>query len=80
RGLQRLKHPIVQSFINFDGMQCGFCTPGAIVTAKALMDKNPDASSEEVWQALSGNLCVCGTYPAWAKAVAEAIEKVKEAE
>jgi aerobic-type carbon monoxide dehydrogenase small subunit (CoxS/CutS family) len=53
-------------------MQCGFCTPGFIVTAKALLDRNPDPSEEDIKEALAGNICRCGTYPQHVKAILEA--------
>ena len=53
-------------------MQCGFCTPGFIVTAKALLDRNPDPTIDEIKEAMVGNLCRCGTYPAHIKAITEA--------
>ncbi len=55
-------HPIQQSFVEHSGMQCGVCTPGMILTAKALLDENPDPTEGEVRNALSGNLCRCGNY------------------
>ena len=55
-------HPIQQSFVEKSGMQCGVCTPGMILTAKALLDENPDPTEEDVRYALSGNLCRCGNY------------------
>lgn len=55
-------HPIQQSFVEHSGMQCGVCTPGMILTAKALLDENPDPTEDEVRNALSGNLCRCGNY------------------
>jgi aerobic-type carbon monoxide dehydrogenase small subunit (CoxS/CutS family) len=55
-------HPIQQAFIERSGMQCGVCTPGMILTAKALLDKNPNPSEDDVRYALSGNLCRCGNY------------------
>ena len=55
-------HPLQQAFIEDHGMQCGFCTPGMIVAAKALLDKNPDPSEREVREAIGGHLCRCGTY------------------
>jgi aerobic-type carbon monoxide dehydrogenase small subunit (CoxS/CutS family) len=58
-------------------MQCGYCTPGFIVTAKALLDKNPAPDEEEIKEALAGNLCRCGTYPQHIKAVLEAAEKLR---
>lgn len=55
-------HPVQQSFIDNDAVQCGFCTPAMILTAKALLDKRPDPAEEEIKQALSGVLCRCGSY------------------
>ena len=52
-------HPIQQSFIDNGAVQCGFCTPGVIMTAKALLDENPDPSDDEIRDALSGNFCRC---------------------
>ena len=53
-------------------MQCGFCTPGFVVTAKALLDRNPDPTMDEIKEAMVGNLCRCGTYPAHLRAITEA--------
>ncbi len=55
-------HPLQQAFIDHDGMQCGFCTPGMIMQAKVLLDKNPDPTEQQVREGLSGNLCRCGSY------------------
>lgn len=55
-------HPLQQAFIDHFAVQCGFCTPGMILSAKALLDENPHPSEEEVRVALSGNLCRCGGY------------------
>lgn len=55
-------HPIQKAFVNLSGMQCGMCTPGMILTAKALLDSNPRPSEDEVREALAGNLCRCGNY------------------
>lgn len=55
-------HPIQQAFIDNDGLQCGFCTPGQIMAAKALLDVNPSPTADEVKEALAGNLCRCGSY------------------
>src|SRR5581483_10830334 len=64
-------HPIQQAFVDNDASQCGFCTPGFVVAFKALLDKNPNASPEEIRQGLSGNLCRCGTYHGLQLAAAE---------
>ena len=55
-------HPIQRSFVEHSGMQCGVCTPGMILTAKALLDENPDPTEDDVRNTLSGNLCRCGNY------------------
>jgi len=55
-------HPLQQSFIEKGAVQCGFCTPAMILSAKALLDKNPGAGVERIKEALSGVLCRCGSY------------------
>lgn len=55
-------HPLQRSFLEKGAVQCGFCTPAMILSAKALLDKNPSAREEEIKQALSGVLCRCGSY------------------
>jgi xanthine dehydrogenase YagT iron-sulfur-binding subunit len=55
-------HPLQQAFIEKDGYQCGFCTPGIIMTSAAYLNKNNNPNLEEIKQALSGNLCRCGNY------------------
>ena len=71
-GIAAAKHPLIETYVKHHCMQCGYCTPGFVVTAKALLDKNPNPTEEEIREALSGNLCRCGTYPQHPKAVAEA--------
>jgi xanthine dehydrogenase YagT iron-sulfur-binding subunit len=56
-------HPVQAQFIEHDAMQCGFCTPGMIMSCAALLEKNNKPSLDDVKQACSGNLCRCGTYP-----------------
>jgi aerobic-type carbon monoxide dehydrogenase small subunit (CoxS/CutS family) len=56
-------HPLVHAFVRADAVQCGFCTPGQIVSAAALVAANPTPSQDEIRHAMSGNLCRCGTYP-----------------
>jgi xanthine dehydrogenase YagT iron-sulfur-binding subunit len=55
-------HPLQQAFIDNDGQQCGFCTPGFVMACKAFLDKNPHPTPEQVRHGLGGNLCRCGTY------------------
>src|SRR5512136_498268 len=55
-------HPVQEAFVKYGGTQCGFCTPGMILTAKALLDKNPSPTEGEIRQAISGNLCRCTGY------------------
>ena len=62
-------HPVQQGFKEEHGLQCGFCTPGMMLTAKALLDENPDPTEEEIRWALSGNLCRCTGYQNIVKAV-----------
>ena len=57
------EHPLVDAFVRCDALQCGFCTPGQIVSASALLEANPEPSDEEIRHAMAGNLCRCGTYP-----------------
>jgi xanthine dehydrogenase YagT iron-sulfur-binding subunit len=56
-------HPMVESFVRSDALQCGFCTPGQIVSAVALVDATPRPTDEEIRHAMAGNLCRCGAYP-----------------
>ena len=56
-------HPLVGAFVRTDAVQCGFCTPGQIVSAAALVASSPEPSSEEIRHRMAGNLCRCGTYP-----------------
>ena len=75
-GIAAANHPLIDAYVKHHCMQCGYCTPGFVVTAKALLDKNPNPTEDEVREALSGNLCRCGTYPQHPKAVLEAAEKL----
>ena len=56
-------HPVQQAFIEHDAMQCGFCTPGMVMSCAALVDRVPDCTLDDVKAAVSGHLCRCGTYP-----------------
>jgi aerobic-type carbon monoxide dehydrogenase small subunit (CoxS/CutS family) len=64
------EHPLVGAFVRTDAVQCGFCTPGQIVSAAALVEANPTPSKDEIRHAMSGNLCRCGTYPKIEEAIA----------
>jgi aerobic carbon-monoxide dehydrogenase small subunit len=55
-------HPLQEAFVNYGAIQCGYCTPGMILTAKALLDRNPNPTEAEVRHALSGNICRCTGY------------------
>jgi carbon-monoxide dehydrogenase small subunit len=66
--------PVQKSFIEHGAIQCGFCTPGNILSAKALLDRNPRASREEIEEALAGNLCRCTGY----QKIVEAVESLVE--
>ena len=69
-------HPIQEGFKDEHGLQCGFCTPGMMLCAKALLDENPDPSEDEIRWALSGNLCRCTGYQNIVKAVMWAADKL----
>ena len=56
-------HPLQQAFIDHDAAQCGFCTPGQLLAAAALLERTPHPSDDEIRAAMGGNLCRCGTYP-----------------
>jgi len=57
------EHPMVGAFVRADALQCGYCTPGQIVSAVALVTANPAPSAEEIRHGMAGNLCRCGAYP-----------------
>jgi carbon-monoxide dehydrogenase small subunit len=67
-------HPVQEAFVQYHGIQCGFCSPGMILTAYALLQENPNPTEKEIREAISGNVCRCTGY---AKAV-EAIQSVAE--
>ncbi|MGM0432701.1 MAG: (2Fe-2S)-binding protein [Spirochaetota bacterium] len=69
---------VQQAFIDRDGAQCGFCTPGMIMSAKALLMKNPDPTRDEIKTALAGNLCRCTGYAPIKNSVDRAVELLKE--
>lgn len=71
-------HPIQEAFIERGAVQCGFCTPGMILSAKALLDENPTPTEEEVKVGLSGNLCRCTGYVKIVEAVLSVAEKMRK--
>jgi xanthine dehydrogenase YagT iron-sulfur-binding subunit len=62
-------HPVQRAFIDHDALQCGYCTPGQVMAAAALLARHPAPSHDEIRRGMSGNLCRCGTYPKIARAV-----------
>lgn len=75
----RRQHPLVQAFVKNDAQQCGYCTPGFVMAAKGLLDRNPNPNFEQVKKGLGGNLCRCGTYMGLRKAVLDAAQELKGA-
>ncbi len=70
-------HPLQKAFVEAGAVQCGFCTPGAIMSAKALLDRNPQPSESEIRESLSGNLCRCTGYTKMVDAVRLAAEEIR---
>ena len=73
-GNEKNLHPIQQAFIDYFATQCGYCTPGMILAAKALLDENPDVSEEDIREGLHGNICRCTGYVK----IVEAIEAARD--
>jgi len=73
-------HPLQQAFIDESAVQCGYCIPGMIVSAKALLDKNDTPTRDEIKRAISGNICRCTGYAKIIRAVEVAAERMKEDE
>jgi carbon-monoxide dehydrogenase small subunit len=69
-------HPLQKAFMDYHAFQCGFCTPGMIMTAKALLKRNPQPTEEEVKNAISGNLCRCTGYGNIVKAILSASKEI----
>jgi carbon-monoxide dehydrogenase small subunit len=71
-------HPLQAAFADLGGSQCGYCTPGVLMTAKALLDAEPEATRERIREALAGNICRCTGYHQIVEAVEQAARKLKE--
>lgn len=71
-------HPLQQAFIDEQGFQCGFCTPGFILSAKAFLSENPNPTEEEASLAMSGNICRCGAHPYIVKSVLKAAQMMRQ--
>ena len=72
-------HPLQTAFVKHDAMQCGFCTPGMVMSCAALLERNPHPSEQDVRHAVSGNLCRCGTYPRVFAATLDAADTLRNA-
>ena len=70
-------HPIQESFLEADALQCGYCTPGMIMSGIALLAKNTNPSEQEIVQFMQGNVCRCGTYPRIVTAIRKAARAMK---
>ena len=77
-GIADSGHPLVEAYVELYAMQCGYCTPGFVVTAKALLDRNPRPTEADIRDALGGNVCKCSSYPAHIRAVLTAAQKLWE--
>lgn len=71
-------HPLQRAFIEEGAVQCGFCTPGMLLTAKALLDRNPNPTEEEIKRSISGNICRCTGYQSIIRAIQGASKMLKE--
>ena len=79
-GNEKKLHPIQQAFIDKGAVQCGYCTPGMVLTTKALLDKNPNPDDDQIKTALSGNFCRCTGYTKIYEAVKTAAQRLKQPE
>jgi len=71
------RHPLIDAFVANDAQQCGYCTPGFVMASKALLDRTPGPTEQQVREGLGGNLCRCGTYMGIRKAVVQAAQQSK---
>ncbi len=71
-------HPLQQKFLELNGLQCGICTPGILIAAKALLDRNPDPTETEIRYWLAGNLCRCTGYDKVVRSVQAAAEEMRK--
>jgi aerobic carbon-monoxide dehydrogenase small subunit len=71
-------HPLQRAFLEHNGVQCGFCTPGALIAARALLERNPDPTESEVRYWLAGNLCRCTGYDKMIRSVLAAAKEMRE--
>jgi aerobic-type carbon monoxide dehydrogenase small subunit (CoxS/CutS family) len=69
-------HPLQEAFIEHDALQCGYCTPGMIMSIKALLDRIPQPTDDDIRKAIDGNFCRCGSYPNIIKATLDASKKI----
>jgi aerobic-type carbon monoxide dehydrogenase small subunit (CoxS/CutS family) len=79
-GLADSNHPLIDSYVMNWTAQCGYCTPGFILTAKALLDHNPSPTVDDIKEALGGTICRCGNYHVHIKAILDASRKLRERE
>jgi aerobic-type carbon monoxide dehydrogenase small subunit (CoxS/CutS family) len=70
-------HPLQEAFLEADALQCGYCTPGMIMSSVALLSKNPNPSEQEIVRFMDGNVCRCGTYPRIVSAIRKAAQSMK---
>jgi aerobic-type carbon monoxide dehydrogenase small subunit (CoxS/CutS family) len=70
-------HPLQEAFLRADALQCGYCTPGMIMSALALLTDNPRPSREEIVRFMNGNICRCGTYPRIVAAIQDAARRMQ---
>jgi aerobic-type carbon monoxide dehydrogenase small subunit (CoxS/CutS family) len=70
-------HPLQEAFLEADALQCGYCTPGMIMSGVALLSKNPNPNEQEIIRSMEGNVCRCGTYPRIVTAIRKAAQAMK---